>query len=125
MDAEVTIFDKIVQGQIIANIIYEDNLCLAFHDVIPQSPVHILLIPKQRNGLTQLSKAQEHNKEVLGHLLFTVSKIVELVNEFNRGFRVVINDGENGGQGVWHLHLHIIGGEQLTWPPGSIGSSKK
>ncbi|CAD8118080.1 unnamed protein product [Paramecium sonneborni] len=125
MDAEVTIFDKIVAGQIKANIVYQDDLCLAFHDVNPQAPVHILLIPKQRNGLSQLSKAQEHNKEILGHLLFTVTKIVELVDELKNGFRIVINDGENGGQSVWHLHIHIIGGEQLTWPPGSSGNQKK
>lgn len=71
--------------------------CLAFHDVNPQAPVHILLIPKHRNGLTQLSKAQEHNKEVLGHLLLTVGKIAELVEELKNGFRVVINDGNNAG----------------------------
>eukprot|EP00644_Phytophthora_capsici_P008096 jgi/Phyca11/574037/estExt2_Genewise1.C_PHYCAscaffold_580201 len=105
-----TIFDKIINGQIPAKIAYEDEQCLAFHDVNPQAPVHILLIPKKRDGLTQLAHAQERHEAVLGHLLYTAKLVAKL--------RIVINDGEDGCQSVFHLHLHLLGGRKLGWPPG-------
>ncbi|KAK1941604.1 Adenylylsulfatase HINT1 [Phytophthora citrophthora] len=112
-----TIFDKIINGQIPAKIAYEDEQCLAFHDVNPQAPVHILLIPKKRDGLTQLAHAEERHEAVLGHLLYT-AKLVAKQQNLDKGFRIVINDGEDGCQSVFHLHLHLLGGRKLGWPPG-------
>eukprot|EP00922_Rhytidocystis_sp_ex-Travisia-forbesii_P009920 GHVS01014496.1.p1 GENE.GHVS01014496.1~~GHVS01014496.1.p1 ORF type:complete len:143 (+),score=7.49 GHVS01014496.1:129-557(+) len=107
---------KIVRGEINCQKVYEDNKCLAFHDLNPQAPVHIILVPKELDGLTRLSNATETNKDILGHLLWTVSVIAKKENIGD--FRVVINDGPKGCQSVYHLHLHILGGRQMNWPPG-------
>ncbi|TMW57389.1 hypothetical protein Poli38472_003314 [Pythium oligandrum] len=112
-----TIFDKIIDRSIPAKIVYEDSQCLAFHDVNPQAPVHILIIPKHRDGLTQLSKAEERHKAVLGHLMY-VAQDVAAQQKLDNGFRIVINDGRDGCQSVFHLHLHLLGGRTLGWPPG-------
>ncbi|KAK9821290.1 hypothetical protein WJX81_000713 [Elliptochloris bilobata] len=112
-----TLFDKIINKQIPANIIYEDDTALAFRDINPQAPVHFLVIPKVRDGLTQLSKATEQQEQLLGHLLIVASKVAKQEG-LDQGFRVVINDGRHGSQSVYHLHLHILGGRQLGWPPG-------
>lgn len=112
-----TIFDKIINKQIPAKIAYEDDQCLAFHDVNPQAPVHLLLIPKQRDGLTQLALAEERHQMILGHLLY-VAKLVAKQQNLDTGFRIVINDGVDGCQSVFHLHLHLLGGRKLGWPPG-------
>lgn len=115
-EEEETIFGKIIKGDVPCKKVYEDEKCLAFHDISPQAPVHIVLIPKSRDGLTQLSKAEEKNKDILGHLMLAVAKIAK--QEKIEGFRVVINDGESACQSVFHLHLHILGGRRLNWPPG-------
>lgn len=112
----VTLFDKIVAKQIPADIIYEDDLCLAFNDINPTAPVHFLVIPKDRAGLDQLSTASESNKALLGHLMY-VAQDVAKQQGLSKGFRVVVNDGKEGCQSVYHLHLHVIGGRQLGWPP--------
>lgn len=112
-----TIFDKIISKEIPAAIIYEDDTCLAFKDISPQAPTHFLVIPKARQGLTRLSKATEEHKAVLGHLLYTAQAVAK-EQGLGDGFRVVVNDGPAGCQSVYHLHLHVIGGRQLTWPPG-------
>ena len=114
---EATIFDKIIAKEIPSDIIYEDNLCLAFRDIAPQAKTHFLVIPKIRSGLTQLSKAEEGHKELLGHLLYTAQKVAKQ-EKLDQGFRVVINDGVEGCQSVYHLHIHVVGGQQLSWPPG-------
>ncbi|KAK9818397.1 hypothetical protein WJX72_012017 [[Myrmecia] bisecta] len=114
---EPTIFDKIIAKQIPADIIYEDEEALAFRDINPQAPVHFLVIPKHRNGLTQLSKATEANEQVLGHLLLVAGRVAKQEG-CTRGFRVVINDGPDGCQSVYHVHLHVMGGRKLNWPPG-------
>jgi histidine triad (HIT) family protein len=111
-----TLFDKIVTGAIPCNKVYEDDTVLAYRDINPQAPVHILVIPKHRDGLTQLSKAIGSNKEVLGHLLFVAGQIGQ--KECPNGFRLVVNDGADGAQSVYHLHIHIMGGRQMGWPPG-------
>ncbi|KAJ0397940.1 hypothetical protein P43SY_006062 [Pythium insidiosum] len=116
-DGAPTIFDKIIDRSIPARIVYEDEQCLAFHDVNPQAPVHILVIPKHRDGLTQLSKAEDRHKPLLGHLLFA-AQTVAAQEKLDNGFRIVINDGRDGCQSVFHLHLHILGGRKLGWPPG-------
>eukprot|EP00184_Porphyridium_aerugineum_P008443 CAMPEP_0184691916 /NCGR_PEP_ID=MMETSP0313-20130426/608_1 /TAXON_ID=2792 /ORGANISM="Porphyridium aerugineum, Strain SAG 1380-2" /LENGTH=127 /DNA_ID=CAMNT_0027149695 /DNA_START=193 /DNA_END=576 /DNA_ORIENTATION=+ len=112
-----TIFGKIARKEIPANIVYEDNLCLAFRDISPQAPTHILVIPKE--PISQLSKADESKHTMLlGHLLIAANKAAAIDGLDKTGFRVVINDGKHGCQSVYHLHLHVIGGRQLGWPPG-------
>ena len=110
-----TIFSKIIRREIPADIVYEDNLALAFRDVNPQAPVHILVIPKE--AIAKLSDAESQNHALMGHLLLTVKRVAEQEGLTN-GYRVVINNGEDGGQTVHHLHLHILGGRPLAWPPG-------
>jgi histidine triad (HIT) family protein len=110
-----TIFSKIIRREIPADIIYEDDLALAFHDVQPQAPVHILVIPK--NPIAKLADAEPQDHALMGHLLLTVKRVAEQAGLTN-GYRVVINTGEDGGQTVYHLHIHILGGRQMKWPPG-------
>ncbi len=113
--SEDTLFSKIIRREIPADIVYEDELCLAFRDITPQAPTHILVIPKQ--PIPKLADAQPEDKMILGHLLFTVSEIARQEN-LDDGYRVVINTGKEGGQTVFHLHLHLLGGRALGWPPG-------
>lgn len=110
-----TIFGKIIRREIPAEIVYEDDLALAFKDVNPQAPVHILVIPKQ--PIAKLSDAESQDHALMGHLLLTVKRVAEQAGLTN-GYRVVINTGDDGGQTVHHLHLHILGGRALGWPPG-------
>lgn len=90
---------------------------LAFRDITPQAPTHILIIPKVKDGLTGLSKADERHCEILGQLLYA-AKLVAKQEGLDDGFRIVINDGPNGCQSVYHIHVHLIGGRQMNWPPG-------
>ncbi|AFY46584.1 HIT family hydrolase, diadenosine tetraphosphate hydrolase [Nostoc sp. PCC 7524] len=110
-----TIFSKIIRREIPANIVYEDDLALAFKDIHPQAPVHILVIPKQ--PIPKLADATPDDATLLGHLLLTVKRVAEEAG-LQDGYRVVINTGNDGGQTVYHLHLHILGGRQMAWPPG-------
>ncbi|EDX75206.1 hypothetical protein MC7420_2210 [Coleofasciculus chthonoplastes PCC 7420] len=110
-----TIFSKIIRREIPADIVYEDDLVLAFKDVAPKAPIHILLIPKK--PIPQLAAAESHDHALMGHLLLTAKRVAEQVG-LNQGYRVVINNGADGGQTVDHLHLHILGGRQMDWPPG-------
>lgn len=111
-----TIFGKIIRKEIPANIVYEDDLCLAFTDITPQAPTHILVIPKK--PIPKLSDATSEDKELLGHLLLTVKQVADQAGLAENGYRVVINTGDDGGQTVFHLHLHLLGGRSLDWPPG-------
>ena len=110
-----TIFGKIIRREIPADIVYEDDLALAFKDVNPQAPTHILVIPKK--PISQLSEASPEDAALMGHLLMTVKKVAEQANLSN-GYRVVINNGADAGQSVDHLHLHILGDRTMNWPPG-------
>jgi histidine triad (HIT) family protein len=110
-----TIFSKIIRREIPANIVYEDDLALAFTDVNPQAPVHILVIPKK--PIVNIATAEPEDQALLGHLLLTVQKVAAQAGLEN-GYRVVINTGADGGQTVYHLHIHILGGRHLSWPPG-------
>ena len=110
-----TIFTKIIDKEIPADIIYEDDLVIAFKDIAPQAPIHILVIPKK--PIINLYSIESEDQALLGHLLLTVKTITEKIGLTN-GFRVVINNGSDGGQTVDHLHLHILGGRALQWPPG-------
>jgi histidine triad (HIT) family protein len=110
-----TIFSKIIRREIPADIVYEDNLAIAFKDVNPQAPVHILVIPKQ--PIPGLSDAEFQDCDLMGHLLLTAKRVAQQAG-LDNGYRVVINTGSDGGQTVYHLHLHILGGRQMKWPPG-------
>lgn len=110
-----TIFHKILRKEIPATFIYEDDFCVAFNDVNPQAPVHFLVIP--RKPIAQLSLAQVEDEVILGRLLYVAQKVAKEQGLTN-GFRTVINDGKDGAQSVYYLHIHVIGGRQLGWPPG-------
>lgn len=110
-----TIFSKIINREIPADIVYEDELCLAFRDVAPQAPMHILLIPKE--PISQLNEAQMGQQALLGHLMLMAPKIAAQEG-YEDAFRLVNNCGEKAGQSVFHLHFHILGGRDLSWPPG-------
>ena len=113
--AEKTIFQKIIDKDIPADIIYEDDRCLAFRDINPQAPTHVLVIPKKT--IESLAQAEDNDRALLGHLLLTARKIAEQEG-LNNGYRTVLNCGPDGGQSVDHLHVHILGGRKLAWPPG-------
>lgn len=110
-----TIFGKIIKKEIPADIVYEDDLALAFRDITPQAPVHILVIPKQ--AIAQISEAQPQDQSLLGHLLLVCTKVAAIAG-LEQGFRLVINNGQDGGQTVYHLHIHILGKRAMAWPPG-------
>lgn len=114
--ADETIFSKIIQKEIPADIVYEDDQCLAFRDISPQAPVHVLLIPKE--PIPRVAATEPSHQALLGHLMLQVPKIAAQEGVAESGFRVVINNGANGGETVPHLHLHILGGRPLEWPPG-------
>ncbi len=109
-----TLFGKIVRKEIPAQIVYEDDQCMAFHDLHPQAPVHVLIIPKQE--IAKLGDAKQEDAAVLGHLMTKVPEIARSLNL--RDFRVVVNSGAAAGQTVFHLHLHLLGGRPFSWPPG-------
>jgi histidine triad (HIT) family protein len=110
-----TLFSKIIRREIPADVVYEDDLALAFRDINPQAPVHILVIPKK--PIPKLADAKPEDRELLGHLLLTVQHIAAQEG-LTQGYRTVINTGEDGGQTVYHLHIHLLGGRGLAWPPG-------
>ncbi|BAY10403.1 histidine triad nucleotide-binding protein [Calothrix sp. NIES-2098] len=110
-----TIFSKIISRKIPADIVYEDDLALAFNDIQPQAPVHILVIPKK--PIPKLADAESQDHALLGHMMLTAKRVAEQAGLEN-GYRLVINTGPDGGQTVYHLHIHILGGRQMKWPPG-------
>ena len=112
--ANDTIFGRILRGEIPCDAVYADDLCLAFRDVNPQAPVHVLVIP--REALVNLGDAGGQHRELLGHLLLVAAKVAR--QEGLEGWRTVINSGAEAGQTVFHLHVHVIGGRPLAWPPG-------
>jgi histidine triad (HIT) family protein len=110
-----TIFKRIIDKEIPAKIVYEDDLCLAFHDVNPQAPTHVLVIPKKE--ISSLNELDVEDQMLQGHLLLVVQKLAGEL-KLTGGYRVVVNCGPDGGQSVDHLHFHLLGGRQLKWPPG-------
>ena len=110
-----TIFSKIIDKEIPADIVYEDEKCLAFRDVNPQAPIHILIIPKQ--SIAKIADSQIEDCEILGHLLFTAGEIARQEG-CGDAFRLVIKNGADAGQTVFHLHVHLLAGRPLSWPPG-------
>ncbi len=113
---EKTLFEKIIDREIPADIVYEDDRTLCFRDIAPQAPVHLLVIPKK--CIPRIAEAEESDESLLGHLLLTVQKVAKQEGFAQSGFRTVINNGPHGGEAVPHLHLHILAGRQLEWPPG-------
>lgn len=111
-----TVFGAIVRGEIPADIVYEDESCIAFRDLNPQAPTHVLVIP--RIGLSGLQEADQADPALLGHLLQVAQTVARNEGLEQDGWRVVVNVGEAAGQTVAHLHLHVLGGRQMTWPPG-------
>ena len=112
----MTLFEKLIARQIPAAIVYEDDLVFAFRDINPQAPTHILVIPKK--PVPRIAEASAEDLAMLGHLLLKAAAIAEQAGLRPDGYRLVINNGRNGGESVPHLHCHILGGRQLHWPPG-------
>lgn len=110
-----TIFGKILAGDIPADIVHEDDQCIAFRDANPQAPMHILVIP--RKAIPKLTDAGDDDRELLGHLL-TVATGIAKKEGYGHAFRLVVNNGEKAGQSVFHLHVHVLGGRPFDWPPG-------
>ncbi len=110
------IFCKIIARELQSKIVYEDDICMAFDDVNPQAPVHVLIVPREH--IPTLNDLTGNHKEMLGHLCMVVNKVAEIKKIKERGFRVAINCNPAGGQMVYHLHVHVMGGRQMTWPPG-------
>lgn len=111
-----TIFQKIIDREIPAKFAHEDDLCVAIHDVNPQAPVHVLVIPK--NPLSRLGAATATDQALLGHLLLTAAAVARKLGIDETGYRIVVNNGRDGGETVAHLHVHLLGRRQLGWPPG-------
>jgi histidine triad (HIT) family protein len=110
-----TIFEKIIAGEIPADKAYEDDLCIVIRDIEPQAPVHLLIIPKK--VIPRVGDASLEDQSVLGHLLLIAGKIARQEG-LKKGFRIVVNNGQAGGETVPHLHVHLLGGRQMQWPPG-------
>ena len=110
------LFCKIIEGEIPSELVYEDDVCVAFNDISPQAPTHILIIPKQH--IESLDEAEEQNRDVLGTLLLNAAGIARKKGLAENGYRVVINTNDHGGQTVFHLHVHLLGGRQFIFPPG-------
>lgn len=116
MSPSKTIFEKIIDREIPADIVYENEHCLAFHDIQPQAPVHILVIPKRR--IENVANLNDADQALAGKLLLAARDVAQRMNLVDQGYRVVANCGIDGGQSVDHLHLHVLGGRQMKWPPG-------
>ena len=110
-----TIFQKIIDREISADIVYEDDRCLAFRDVAPQAPTHVLVIPKK--PIVSIDQLADEDAALLGHLWLVLRNLASEL-ELGDGYRVVVNCGADGGQTVDHLHFHLLGGRELSWPPG-------
>lgn len=112
----MTLFEKIIARQIPATIVYEDDMVLAIKDIKPAAPTHILVIPKR--PIPRIAEAQPEDHKVLGHMLLKAAEIAKKSGLEKNGFRLVFNNGPDAGEAVPHLHLHILGGRSMTWPPG-------
>ncbi|MEI6598315.1 MAG: histidine triad nucleotide-binding protein [bacterium] len=110
-----TLFQKIADKEIPAKLIHEDELCVAFYDIALQAPVHVLIVP--RKAVARIAEAGAEDQALLGHLLLVAQKVAKQLG-LAKGFRLVINNGPDGGESVPHLHVHLLGGRALGWPPG-------
>ena len=114
--ADKTLFEKICDKEIPATVVYEDDRCVAFRDISPQAPLHLLVVP--RKPIPRLALATADDAALLGHLLLTAANLARSEGVAEAGFRVVLNNGPHGGEAVPHLHVHLLAGRQLQWPPG-------
>ncbi len=112
----MTLFEKIIHRQIPAKIIHEDDLCIAFEDIDPQAPVHFLLVPKK--PIPSIVELDAQDEKLMGHLMLTISRLTKKLGLHTNGFRLNINTKSDGGQTVDHLHIHVLGGRPMKWPPG-------
>jgi histidine triad (HIT) family protein len=112
----MTLFEKIVARQIPADIVYEDDLVLAFRDIKPGAPTHVLIVPKK--AIARISEARAEDEKLLGHLLLKAAEVAEKLGLKQSGYRLVFNNGPHAGESVPHLHCHILGGRAMAWPPG-------
>ncbi len=110
-----TLFEKIVAREIPAQIVFEDDLVLAFRDINPAAPTHVLIVPKQ--PIPRIAEATADDQKLLGHLLLKAAEVAKKL-DLKNGYRLVVNNGKDGGETVPHLHVHILGGRHLAWPPG-------
>ncbi len=113
--SEKSLFSKIIDREIPAEIEYEDERCIAFRDIDPKAPTHVLVVP--RKPIPRIAEAQAEDAELLGHLLLIAARTAKKLG-LDEGFRVVVNNGPHGGEAVPHLHVHLLGGRKLAWPPG-------
>jgi len=111
-----TLFEKIIAREIPATIIYEDDLVFAFRDIKPQAPTHVLIVPKK--PIPRLAEAAPEDHKVLGHLLLKAAEVADKLGLKKGGYRLVVNNGPDAGEAVPHLHVHILGGRRMAWPPG-------
>lgn len=115
MSDEKTLFQKIIDRELPSKIEYEDERCIAIHDIDPKAPTHLLLIPKK--PIARIGEASPEDQELLGHMMLVVGQLARTLG-WSDGFRVVINHGPQGGEAVPHLHIHLLAGRQMAWPPG-------
>jgi len=111
-----TLFEKIIAGEIPAQIVYQDDQCVAFRDIDPKAPIHILIVP--RRAIPRMAAAAPEDEALIGHLLVTAAQVARQEGIADSGFRLVINNGPDGGETVPHLHVHLLGGREMGWPPG-------
>jgi histidine triad (HIT) family protein len=111
-----TLFEKIIAREVPANIIFEDDSVIAFRDIKPAAPVHALIVPKK--PIPRIAEAEEMDQAVLGHLILKAAEVADKLGLTKSGYRLIINNGSDAGESVPHLHLHILGGRSLSWPPG-------
>ncbi len=112
----MTLFEKLIARQIPAKVVYEDDLVFAFHDIKPQAPIHVLIVPKK--PIVRIGEATAADQALLGHLLLKAGEVAVQLGLKESGYRLVINNGRDAGEAVPHLHVHILGGRSLGWPPG-------
>jgi histidine triad (HIT) family protein len=110
------LFCKIAQGEIPASLVFEDHELLAFRDINPQAPEHVLIIPKKH--IATINEVEEEDASLLGHMILRAKKIAQLEQYSDSGYRLIFNTNADGGQAVYHIHLHLLAGRQMTWPPG-------
>ena len=111
-----TLFEKIIARELPASIIYEDDMVVAFRDINPQAPTHVLIVP--RKPIPRIAEAIPEDQQVLGHLLLKAAEVANKLGLTQSGFRLVFNNGPDAGEAVPHLHCHILGGRHMSWPPG-------
>ena len=111
-----TLFEKIIARELQGSIVYEDDLVVAFRDIRPQAPVHVLIVP--RKPIPRIAEAKAEDQQVLGHLLLKAAEVANTLGLAQSGFRLVFNNGPDAGEAVPHLHCHVLGGRRLGWPPG-------